>query len=1505
MTAEQAQLTSDGTGLGDSTRIEASIESLPRWARGAIGYGLLALLAYVPMLLTAPGKVAADTKQYLYLDPSRLLSRSWSMWDPNIGMGTVTHQNIGYLFPLGPFYRMFDWIGVPDWVAQRIWLGSLLFLAALGMLFLFRTIGLKGPGAVIGALAFMLSPYALDYAARISVILLPWAGLPWLLALTMRALRRGGWKHAALIALLVQVIGSVNATALVFVGMAPLLWVPYSVFVLQEVDWRRALATVGRIGLLATTASLWWMSGLWAQGSYGLNVLDYTETLRAVSRTSVPNEVLRGLGYWFFYGRDKLGSWIEASGDYTQRPFYIILSYGIPFLGLLSAAWVRWRYRAYFALLVVIGVVTAVGAHPYDSPTPIGAAFKGLAGTSTAAFALRSTGRATPLVVLGMTALLASGVNALWTWLRSQNRSRIALAIPVLVGVMVIVNLPALWNESFYGANLQRDEDIPQYWKDATAYLDSQGDKSRVLELPGADFASYRWGNTVDPITPGIMDRPYVARELIPYGSAASANLLNAVDLRIQSRQLPSQAIAPVAKLMGVGDIVLRNDLQFERYRVLRPGFMWSLFQPTPAGMTGPVAFGKTTASQAHQYPFLDEQALAEKSPQSVPPPVAVFGVTDPTPIIRAKSRSNAVVIAGDGDGVVDASTAGLLDTDPLVLYSAPFAEELARLREQAATSTLVVTDSNRRRGRRWSTVTDTVGYTEGPGAFQLGADESDARLDVFPGAPTNAYTTTVLRGVKFVGATSYANPITYTPEDRPARAIDGDPYTAWRTGAFDDVTGDRIRIVLKKPITTDHLNVVQVLQLPNERFITRARLHFDNKTAVDVDLGGRSRRPEGQRIDFPRRSFSTFEIEILNTNLGVVRNYSGTSPVGFGEIRLRDEGATADVVAEEVVRLPSDLLKNVGTASLDSPLAILMTRERVIPVPPRSDPERNMTREFRLPTQRSFSVSGDVRLSSFLPDAATDRLLGYSGPVVANSSAHLAGAPATRASAALDGNPATAWVTPFNFVENQSLIFAVPEPITIDYLDLQVVADGLHSVPTSVEIRSDTGETRTVKLPPVADLTTPDAVVSIPITFSALTGREMSIRIRSIRPVTTREWYCECDLVVPAAIAELGVPDLPHIIVPVAIPEVCESDLVVMDGTGIDAMVVGGTADAVALKPLQLVACDLEIMAPKRAHFGSPTVDLGAGTHELRTQRGDQFGWSVDRLALRSLAGGAAWQRQYALDGTLTPSAIAAPGALVAPQVEVLATNRWKARVRVTGAQEPFWLVLGQSQNAGWRARVADQDLGPSTIADGYGNGWLVTPTGAANSGTANSGTQEIALEWEPQNTVNRALAISTVAILLCLGVALVAAARRRRDESTGTEVCDSELPTLASPLVARGSRPGKAGVVSTTLIAVLVGGLVVAPWVGPLLGAVVLVVLLRPQRRWIISLFPPVALAACGAFIAAKQVYARYPATFEWPTFFSEVRTLGWLVVVVLAADAIVEIARNSKTTEDAPDA
>ena len=134
-----------GTARGHATRARRIDSSLLETLA-------LALLAYVPFLLSSPGNVAADTKQYLYLDPGSFLGRAMYLWDPHVAAGTVPHQGIGYLFPMGPYYWLMDLVGMPDWVAQRLWMGTISFLAVLGARWLFRLFGARRWGALAGAL---------------------------------------------------------------------------------------------------------------------------------------------------------------------------------------------------------------------------------------------------------------------------------------------------------------------------------------------------------------------------------------------------------------------------------------------------------------------------------------------------------------------------------------------------------------------------------------------------------------------------------------------------------------------------------------------------------------------------------------------------------------------------------------------------------------------------------------------------------------------------------------------------------------------------------------------------------------------------------------------------------------------------------------------------------------------------------------------------------------------------------------------------------------------------------------------------------------------------------------------------------------------------------------------------------------------------------------------------------------------------------------------------------
>src|SRR5947208_5257589 len=302
---------------------------------------------------------------------------------------------------------------------------------------------------------------------------------------------------------------------------------------------------------------------------------------------------------------------------------------------------------------------------------------------------MRISGRVVPIVALGCAVLLAAGVRAL-----ARTRPRRAAWVAIALAGLAAANLPALFTGGLVAENLKRPEHIPAYWQKAADWLDARGHDTRVLELPGSDFTSYRWGNTVEPITPGLVDRPYVARELIPYGSPPSADLLNALDRRLQEGVLEPEAIAPVARLLSVGDVVLRADLQFERYNTARPRPTWRFFTPPPAGLADPAGFGRPVRNTPTQYPMIDELALSEPAGEPDPPPVTVYPVRDPMPIVRAEGAARPVLFAGDGEGVVEAAAAGLLRDDAPLLYSAALARDpKTRATALAAGADLVITD--------------------------------------------------------------------------------------------------------------------------------------------------------------------------------------------------------------------------------------------------------------------------------------------------------------------------------------------------------------------------------------------------------------------------------------------------------------------------------------------------------------------------------------------------------------------------------------------------------------------------------------------------------------------------------------------------------------------------------------------------------------------------------------------------------------------------------------------
>jgi arabinofuranan 3-O-arabinosyltransferase len=1383
--------------------------------------GALAALAYLPLLWSSPGKVSADTKTYLYLDPSKLLARAPYLWDEHIGFGTVTHQNIGYLFPMGPYYWLMDRLGVPDWIAQRLWLGTLLFAAGAGIVYLCRTLGWTGRGVGVAAVAYTLSPYIFDYAARLSAILLPWAGLGWLLSFTILSVREGGWRWPARFAFTVAAVGGVNATSLVLVGLAPAWWIIHALAT-RAARPLVAIRAVFRIGLVTVPVSLWWMAGLLLQGRYGIPILRYTETYEAVSRASTVPEVLRGLGYWFFYGSDKVAPWVTAGRPYTQALWLLLTSFGIVALGLLAAATVRWRERGFAVGLLVIGVVVSSGAHPYHDPTLFGRGFKRFI-ESAPGMALRSTPRAVPLISLALALFLGVGAQAL-----AERHVRFGSFAPRVTVALLLANVPTFLLGHIYPPSLLRSEAVPTYWTDAARSLSAGNANTRVLETPGSDFADYRWGGTIDPITPGLTDRPYVARELIPYGSAASADLLNAYERRQQDGVFEPDAVAPLARLMAVGDVVLRSDLQFERYRTSRPRQVWDDY--TRAGLTTPVPFGPTDPNvPLARLPLLDEVELTASPTLPDPPAVATFGVPDPAPIVRTAS-ADAVIVDGDGEGLYDAAAAGLLDASQAVLYAGDLATHPDQRDAALATGArLVVTDQNRKQARSWGSVRENLGVTEQVGETAMRRDANDNRLDLFPSATDDHASVVQQRGVARIQATGYGNPISYTPEDRAANAFDGDPLTAWRVGAFADVTNEQLEIQLTAPTTTDHLSLQQPTWGAQNRWLTQVELRFDGKDPLVVDLDDSSRQPPGQTVTFPSRSFTRLTIALLATNFTKLPGYRGLVAVGFAEVAI--PGVTLD----EVIRPPVDLLAR----SDGHPLDVILTRQRANQLEPnRSDAELALARTFTLPSERTFVVSGQARVNGIANDEVVNRVTGVSG-AQAVATGSIVGAPSARAVAAIDGDPATAWTTPIEKLQ-QSITVTSATPLSVDHLDLTVVNDGRHSLPTTVGLAVDDGTPLSLTLPswPAAgSIKQATSTIRIPLA-NTLSGRRFTLSLMDAKPTASIDYLSELPVSLPISIAEIGLPGLVPAQRPAAFSNECRADLITVDGSPVSVRLSGPMSDGLQRHPLSITAC-------------SP-LTLAAGEHVIRSTVGRDRGIDVDRLVLRS-------------DGP-TPVPTTA-----APAVTVNAHGPVSYDLTIAASSKPFWLILGQSANPGWQPSVTGATVGPATIVNGFANGWLITPTSPNTP-------LRISLDWTPQRIVWLALALSALALLLVLFLGW----RPRSVGKSETEPSEIHTPLAVWSAYATGfDGSGDIGSMRWPIVAALAfAGLAGLP-VGVATLLVGLLAARLPISRRLLIWLPPGLMGFIAVFAYAKTVRYNLPTDLEWPRSFGPSHQLAWLAI------------------------
>ena len=1388
-----------------------------RWERGTWITALaLAVLAFVPALTAAPGRMPADSKLYLYFDPTRFINDAATTFDPRQFAGWVPHQHMAYLWPSGPWFALFDRLAVPDWIAHRLWIGALLLAAGLGVRWCARVLGLGQLAAAVAAVVYQVSPYVLPYVSRTSVMLLPWAGLGWIVAFTVRATQRRTWGDPAAIALIVFTVGAVNATALAMIVPAPVLWLVHAAWQ-RAVSWREAAGVALRIVVLTVPVSLWWVTMLLIQGRFGAEILPYSESLADVSLTSTAPEVWRSLGYWLFYVRDPYAATTTESLRYLTSTASILVSYLLPIMCLLGLVWVRWAHRRFAGLLVAAGALLAVGVHPVGDRAPL---MRAIAGDDEGglALALRSSTRALPVMNLGL-ALLAGAFVAACAGVRLPRPAwRVDMLTAGALIVIAILNLPSLWTGAFVDPALERDESPPEAWTEAAAELDAIGADGRVLQLPGAEFGAFRWGYTVDQPLPGLTDKPLITRDLLPLGSAGAMDLLYALDDRVQDGVFEPSSLAPVSRWLGVDTVWVADDLAFDRFRTARPQPLNDQIAGAPG--VGAVQHVGGAAVNEPAVPMIDEQVLADPDATAAAAPVDLYPITPPGTIVRAGDHT--VVVSGSGDGLVDLAAAGLLDGDELVQYSASL--DADGLQSAIADATDVfVTDSNRDRARHWRSSQDTTGYTESdqPDLALLRDVASDARLPVFADrdADVDPATQTVARQVGPVTATatSYGEPFAYLPERRPYMAIDGDLATAWTVGEHADPVGEALRLHFEQPVPS--VGLVQMVA-PGVRRITAVTVEAvgGSQPPQPLELTDASLTSTGQQVALPAGA-TDVDITITAVGGGQPLTASAVAGVGFAEI------VTGLPPTVEVVRIPSDALHALDP---ETPLTVALTRLRVDPMDRwRGDPEPGLVREFDLPAQRTLATRVELRVDRRAPDETLAMLFGW--PAWASST--LTGSVANAGVAAIDGDPTTAWVTAFGS--------AVGATLTIDATTMPVDRITVHQPTGSFSriselvLRSGSEERA---IPLATDATgTASASVDPPLPPGPL-----EVVVSGIEPATTVDRRYADTVELPAAIAEIDLPDLPDAnAVTESRASVACTELIAVDGA----------AQAYSFDLTGQQAID------GAAAFGEPCAEaapLAAGTHRVESVD-TGLPVDVDRIVMS--------------DDRDEPADAANPE----PLATVSEDRRLRKTIEVDNCVDGCWLVLGNGYSTAWKATGPDGSLGDPQLVDGGFNGWRIAPSEQSVT---------VVVEWTQQRKLDVALVLSLLAV--AAAIVLLVLDVRRGAWLAWRDPAGQPLLTDAAGSVPRRTALWIAGV-WTVLAAILI-----APeWA--LAGAAAGLALVVLRRRRIVELTAWATVVAVGALVTIRERRNSPAPNGGWPAVFESWHRLGMFAIVTVLVAAL----------------
>jgi arabinofuranan 3-O-arabinosyltransferase len=997
-----------------------------RWTR-RVWLTALSMLLVALAFVQHPGWIAPDTKLDLTADPGGLLTRALVLWDPSAAAGQLQNQAYGYLFPMGPFFWLGDVAGLPAWLIQRLWWAVILLAGFHGARILLERLAIgTSVSRLVAAFAFALAPRMLIGLGAVSSEIWPMAMAPWVLIPLIRV-APGDERQAALRSgVAVLLIGAVNATATIAALIPAGLWILTRSAPLR---WR----LLGWWTVAVSLASAWWVGPLLLLGRYSPPFLDWIESASVTTAPASLPEALRGTTQWIAGITGARGPlWIAGWEVLTSR-VAVGMGLFIAVVGIVGLWRAPRSWAGYARLLLVLGLIL-VTAGRVGPVTGLGAERLAelLDGPLTP---LRNTHKFEPMVRIALTLGLAHALPQLHGWLRSVRAPwpRLAYAVVVLA-IIAQTAYPALTGVSQRGRYLA----VPDYWSEASDWLAANQDGGRTLVLPGSNAATSVWGDPRDEPLQALATTPWMVRDGVPLGSAATTRLLNEIEARAATGY-GGEELARLFERLGVSRVLLRSDLAPGGVRPLVVRHALETAGARPVESFGPFVGGSLDPSAVVDSGMDRPLRAVEVFDLALPGTIAPDSLRAVADSIEMSGGPEGLAQLGSSDPVVFAADAGSVDAvDP------PFG---------------ALTDTLARREASFAAVRDNYGRL-------LTADEAYSAPrrvhDWVPSWATGTSLPDVQTTKEWVGEVSAAasssltEPALGQPRDlsaAPESAFDGSGETAWQSAGADPV-GQWVEARWSESVDLpDRLSVV-----------TDPQDGADIAAVVVTTDGGEVRTPVSPPalVDRPDRARYEFEVEVPPGPTSRIRLTVADTRGNLPTVRVRDIGAGAVPRAESWAAMPpvsgvvDEVLMSVTADRRPSCTVMSSGVLTCSPLTARAGEQgEDLRRIFSVPADTDLSGQGTVFPRA---SASAEELLKRLDGVESEASSTWLPWASVSPQLVLDGDDRTYWASDPED-ERPTLTVTWPGERLVTGLRLATHSDVAGRRPTAVVVSTDGGE--------------------------------------------------------------------------------------------------------------------------------------------------------------------------------------------------------------------------------------------------------------------------------------------------------------------------------------------------------------------------------------------------------------------------------------------------------------